>query len=283
MSAQEPIIWLNGELLPASAARISPFDRGFTVGCAAFETLRAEHGRLFATTRHWKRLVGSCKILGILPPLLDEFVLTMTQTLRANRLENARVRYTVTAGDSPGSAASLGSGQTFLVHAVPAQSYAARENVITVPWPRNERSAIAGAKCASYAENMIALEYAHKRGYGEAIFANTQGDLCEGATTNVFIVHDGEVLTPSTASGCLPGITRDIVLDICRLNKITAKETKIPIALLENADECFLSSSTRGVQPIAKVNLHSMSKKSHSLSQQIIKFYHKLLKENDDP
>lgn len=205
------------------------------------------------------------------------------ETLEANHLKDARVRFTVTAGDGQTSTNSFGEGQTLVVHAVPAQSYAARENVMTVPWPRNERSALNGAKCASYAENMIALAHAHKQGYGEAIFANTQGDLCEGATTNVFIVHEGEVLTPSTSSGCLPGITRELVLEICQLNKIPVRETKVPLALLKEASECFLTSSTRGVQPIAKVNVHSKSKKSDSHTQKIINSYHKLFTENDDP
>jgi branched-chain amino acid aminotransferase len=130
---------------------------------------------------------------------------------------------------------------------------------------------------------MIALAYAHGKGFGEAIFANTKGELCEGATTNVFIVQDGEVLTPSTSSGCLPGITREIVLEILKLNEIPVKETDVPLHLLELASECFITSSTRGVQPIAKVNEHHIRKKSNSLTQQISSLYHKLLLENDDP
>lgn len=283
MSAKEPIIWLNGKLVPASAACISPFDRGFTVGCAAFETLRAHRGMPFAVTRHWKRLVHSCKILGIQPPLLDVFKNCMMETLEANHLKKARVRFTVTAGDGQTLSDVFGAGQTMVVHAVPMQSYAERERVLTVPWPRNERSALTGAKCASYAENMIALEYAHNKGYGEAVFTNTQGDLCEGATTNVFIIQDGVVLTPSTGSGCLPGITREIVLELCKLNNIAVEETKIPMALFEKTDECFLTSSTRGVQPIAKIDVKHLSKKSHSMTQQIHNFYHKLFIEIDDP
>jgi len=283
MPSQEPIIWLNGRLVPASAACISPFDRGFTVGCAAFETLRARRGQPFAVTRHWRRLVHSCQILGIQPPLLDVFKSCMTETLEANHLKEARVRFTVTAGDGQTSTASFGAGQTLVVHAVPIQSYADREQVVTVPWSRNERSVLTGAKCASYAENMIALAFAHKQGCGEAIFANTQGDLCEGATTNVFIVQDGVVLTPSTASGCLPGITREIVLELCKLNNIGVEETKLPMNLFEEAEECFLTSSTRGLQPIAKVGVKQLSNNSHSLTLEILKFYHKLFIENDDP
>ena len=283
MSAQEPIIWINGELVSASEARISPFDRGFTVGCAAFETLQANEGRLFATTRHWGRLVHSCSILGIQPPLLDVFKSCMDVTLKANRLKDARVRFTVTAGDGQSGDDKSGAGQCLVVHAVAAQSYAKRERVVTVPWSRNERSALAGAKCASYAENMIALAFAHRHGGGEAIFANTQGDLCEGATTNIFLVNNNCVSTPCLTSGCLPGITRQLVLELCRLNNIAVEETKIPLSLLGEAGESFLTSSTRGVQPIAQVDVKFIPQRSGSLTQKILKLYHKLLTENDDP
>lgn len=207
----------------------------------------------------------------------------MTDTLEANHLPDARVRFTVTAGDGQTTSTSFGAGQTLVVHAVPIQSYADREQVVTVPWPRNERSALMGAKCASYAENMVALAYAHKQGGGEAIFANTQGDLCEGATTNVFIVQNGVVLTPPTASGCLPGITREIILEICRLNNIAVEETKIPMKLLNEADECFLTSSTRGLQLVARFDDKHFPKKSSSRTQEVLGLYHKLLTENNDP
>ncbi len=207
----------------------------------------------------------------------------MKDTLEANHLPDARVRFTVTAGDGQTTSTSFGAGQTLVVHAVPIQSYADQEQVVTVPWPRNERGALTGAKCASYAENMVALAYAHKQGGGEAIFANTQGDLCEGATTNVFIVHDDVVLTPSTASGCLPGITRELILELCRLNNIAVEETKIPMKLLNEADECFLTSSTRGLQSVARFDDKHFPKKSNSRTHEVLSFYHKLLTENNDP
>lgn len=283
MLNQEPIIWINGLLVPASAARISPFDRGFTVGCAVFETLRARQGRLFAITRHWRRLVHSCQILGIQPPLWDVFHTCMMETLVANQLADARVRFTATAGDGPSSSMSSGVGQTFMVHAVPLQTYSARESVITVPWTRNERSAIKGAKCTSYAENMLALEYAHSKKFGEAIFANTQGDLCEGATTNIFIIQNEVVKTPPLSSGCLPGITRELVLEICNLNNFVVEESKLPHSLMEQATEGFLTSSTRGVQPIAKINTRRLPVKTNSLTQKITKLFHTLFMENEDP
>ena len=85
-----------------------------------------------------------------------------------------------------------------------------------VPWVRNERSAVAGLKTTSYAENVVALAYAKERGAIEAVFANTRGELCEGTGSNVFVVRDGVVWTPPLDSGCLAGITRALAVEWCR-------------------------------------------------------------------
>lgn len=281
MPEKEPIIWINGALLPASQARISPLDRGFTVGCGAFETLRARGGRPFAATRHWKRLVHSCRILGIRPPIRDEFIEGMKETLKANELSEARVRFTVTAGEAPETGA--GARPNCVVHTVPLQRHSRAVKVVTVPWPRNERGAIAGAKCSSYAGNMLALAAAHARGAGEAAFANTRGDLCEGATTNVFVVRNGRTITPPLSSGCLPGITRELVLELCRAHGEPVEEKRLPLAALTRAEEAFLTSSTRGVQPISQVNGRKLPQAPGGATRRIARLYQGLVRRNDDP
>lgn len=281
MPEKEPIVWINGALLPASQARISPLDRGFTVGCGAFETLRAHGGRPFAVTRHWKRLVQSCQILGIRPPIRDEFIEGMKQTLLANGLSDARVRFTVTAGEAPGTGA--GARPNCVVHAVPLQSHARSVKVVTTPWPRNERGALVGAKCSSYAGNMLALAAAHARGAGEAAFANTRGELCEGATTNVFVVRNGRAVTPPLSSGCLPGITRELVLELCRAHGEPVDEKRLPFSALTQAGEAFLTSSTRGVQPISQLNGRKLSRAPGNTTRRIASLYRKLVRQNDDP
>jgi branched-chain amino acid aminotransferase len=120
--------------------------------------------------------------------------------------------------------------------------------VAVVPWVRNERSAVAGLKTTSYAENVVALDKAHQHGSSEAIFANTAGQLCEGTGSNIFVVIDGALLTPPLASGCLAGITRELVLEWC-----DAREADLPLDALRRAEEAFLTSSTRDVQPIRQV------------------------------
>jgi len=119
--------------------------------------------------------------------------------------------------------------------------------VVTVPWPRNERGALAGLKTTSYAENVVALARAHEEGASEAVFTNLAGNLCEGTGSNVFYVVDGRLRTPSLASGCLAGISRALLLEW-----YDGQEIDEPIEVLGTADEIFLVSTTRDVQPVTR-------------------------------
>jgi branched-chain amino acid aminotransferase len=122
-------------------------------------------------------------------------------------------------------------------------------DVTTVPWPRNEHGALSGLKTTSYGENVRALAYATSHGGSEAIFANTAGNLCEGTGTNVFVVSGGRLLTPPLSAGCLAGVTRALVIEWSG-----AAEQDLPSAALGEADEAFLTGTTRDVQPIRSVD-----------------------------
>lgn len=132
-----------------------------------------------------------------------------------------------------------------IVVAAPADPQPPTTAVITVPWPRNERGALAGLKTTSYGENVIALAAARERGASEAVFANLRGHLCEGTGTNVFYVVDGELRTPTLDSGCLAGVTRALVLEW-----FGGREVDEPIEVAAAADEIFLVSTTRDVQGV---------------------------------
>jgi branched-chain amino acid aminotransferase len=121
--------------------------------------------------------------------------------------------------------------------------------VCTVPWPRNERSAVAGLKTTSYAENVVALAYAKERSCTEALYATSTGLLCEGTGSNVFVVHEGRLVTPTLATGCLAGVTRALVLQVT-----DAVEADLPVTALAQADEVFLTSTGRDVQPVREVD-----------------------------
>ena len=113
---------------------------------------------------------------------------------------------------------------------------------------------MAGVKTISLVESVMALSEARARGADEAILLNRRGDVCEATTANVFCVRDGRVATPSVSSGCLAGITRGCVLELCAELGCRALETELPAAALQQADELFLTSSTREVQPLVELD-----------------------------
>ena len=129
---------------------------------------------------------------------------------------------------------------------MPLEPAAPAARVATVPWPRNERGALAGLKTTSYAENVVALAEARRRGADEAVFANLAGHLCEGTGSNIFYAVDGELRTPTLASGCLAGVTRRLLVEW-----VGAREVDEPIEVVAHADEVFLASTTRDVQPVS--------------------------------
>ena len=114
-----------------------------------------------------------------------------------------------------GSGRAAHASPTLVVALGPLEPRTTPSSAVTVPWPRNERGALAGLKTTSYAENVVALAYADERGGDEAIFANLAGHLCEGTGSNVFYAVGGELRTPTLASGCLAGITRELLLEWC--------------------------------------------------------------------
>jgi branched-chain amino acid aminotransferase len=248
MTASAPI-WVNGELFAPGDAAVPALDHGVTVGDGVFETLRLYDGKPFAVRRHLDRLERSAVGLGF--RCADRAMLerAIHEVVDASGLASARVRITVTTGAGP-----LGSGRTegactVVAAAAPIEPWDAVTDVITVPWVRNERSALVGLKTTSYAENVVALARAHETGASEALFANTRDELCEGTGANVFVVVDGRLLTPPLSSGCLAGITRELVIEITD----TTEET-LPYDILTRADEVFLTSSTREVQAVAHVD-----------------------------
>lgn len=246
-------VWIDGELLAADRARVSPFDHGLLTGDGVFETLRIYEGQPFAARRHLLRLGLSAAAMGLPCPEPDLLRRGMAEVIAADGLASGRLRITLTGGPAPLGSGRGDAGPTVIVAAGPLTEWPSATAVVTVPWPRNERAALAGVKTISYGENVVALAYAHERGAGEAIFANLVGNLCEGTGTNVFLVVGSRLVTPPLSSGCLAGVTRDLLLEL-----LDVTEDDLPLAALASAQEAFLSSSTREVQPISTVDGHPL-------------------------
>lgn len=242
-------VWLDGAIIDADRARISPFDRGLTVGDGVFETVKVTRGLPFAMRRHLERLDRSASVLGL--PLIDHDLLraAVGETITANAMSEGRLRITLTGGtERIGPDRQVGE-PTLLIAVSDVLSGDHGIDVITVEWPRNERGALAGVKSISYAENLVAMAQATNQGAGEAIFANTLGNLCEGSRSNVFVGMDGRLITPPLSAGPLPGVTRELLLEV-----VEVVEVDLPLAALAEADEAFITGSIRGVQGIRRVD-----------------------------
>ena len=161
-----------------------------------------------------------------------------------------RLRVTVTGGAGPLGPDRGGQVPTLLVAAGPSRRWGPTTDVVTVDWRLNEHSPTVGAKTISYLDNVLALADAHRRGADEALLANSAGALAEGTGTNIFLVVDGVLCTPSLSTGCLPGVTRELV---CEAVAVVERDD-LTFDDLRAAPEAFLTSSTRDVHPIARLD-----------------------------
>ena len=270
-------IWVDGVLNQPGDSRVSPFDHGFTVGDGVFETCKVVDGVPFALTRHLRRLARSAS--GLALPTPDEGrVRAGIEELLAAEPDAGRLRITYTGGPGPLGSERGDEGTTLVLAASASGAWEPSTKVSLVPWTRNERSAVAGLKTTSYAENVVALAYARERGGSEAIFCNTRDELCEGTGSNLFVVVGGQVLTPPLDSGCLAGITRELVVEWTDV-----REAALPAEMLGRIEEAFLTSSTRDVQPIHAIDDYVLPGIEGAVTQQARKQFESTAAADLDP
>ncbi|NYI41311.1 aminotransferase class IV [Demequina lutea] len=254
------VLWVDGSFCAANEPVILAGNHGFTVGDGVFETLVVRKGRAFALTRHLVRLQFSLDRMGMRSVDMAAIREGVRQVIAANPADVVRVRITVVSGPGPmGSMRGTAAPNVVIwggPGVVPTACRATR-----VPWKRNERSAIAGVKSTSYAENVVMAQFAAAKGADEALMSNTYGYLCEGTGSNIFIERRGEVVTPPLSSGCLAGITRGLVLEWGAGTGMpirVAAPGELQMSVLDEVmrGEAFaaVTSSTRGVQPIVRLD-----------------------------
>ncbi len=280
------VIWTEGRLVAPDEAALSAVDHGITVGDGVFETCAVLNGHAFALTRHLARLERSASGMGMAAPDLQKVRGGVDAVLAATP-DAGRLRITVTDGVGPLASGRSDGPQTVIVAATEAvivpTGRAARS-----PWTRNERSAVAGLKTTSYAENVVSLADAIRKGADESVFANTQGDLCEGTGSNVFLELDGELVTPPLSSGCLAGITRELLLEWGAEEGLPVREAKdgeLPFSVLDRvaAGEArmLLTGSVRNVQPT--VWLDGVDLEIGELSSAARDVFERFMRERLDP
>ena len=203
---------------------------------------------------HLQRLEKGCAALGITPPLpWAEVGDLVRRTIKQNGVQDGALRLTLSAGPAPGKTAGNLVIFTRPLPYAPGD-YARGFKAGWSSWRRNEQSLLVSLKTLNYLENLLARRDARERGWDEALFLNTAGYVAEGTLSNVFLVKNGQVITPSPEQGLLPGIMRRAVLDSCRRLAIGTHERPVVPAELPAADECFLTNSLMGVMPLVEID-----------------------------
>jgi len=255
-------VYINGSFFPESQAKIGINEGGFLFGNGVFETMRTYSGNIFKLSQHLKRLFNSARFLKI--PLEEsegELEEKIKESLKINQVLPAYVKVIVSSGQHGNSLTSVGSHSNLIIIVrkfTPYRRAFYQEGFtgIVVSLRRNALSPLPLHKSLSFLENLLAKREAEDKGGQEAIFLNTEGYLAGGAISNIFLVRDGKVTTPSLDSGILPGITRETVLEICATLRIPLEQRKVELEELLRANEAFLTNSLMEIMPLTRVNSH---------------------------
>jgi branched-chain amino acid aminotransferase group I len=258
----EEIVYLNGSLVPRSKARISVFDHAFLYGYGLYETMRGYHGKIFLLERHIKRMVKSAEIIGLGQKLAGiDLGKACRDTLEANRLENARIRVTVSNGAS--DAAPWTSVTDIKPNVVvttrpfmpfPAEKYNEGFRIgIAASVRRCRQSTIATMKTINHLDSVMARMEAAARGLDEALILNDDGYIAEGGGCNIFFVRDARLVTPAPNSGILPGVTREVVMELAASLGIETSQGPVGIGVIRKCDEAFVTNTVIEIMPVTEV------------------------------
>ncbi len=254
-------VYIDGRIHDEEHATVSVFDRGFLYGDGIYEVARTSGGRPVDLPRHLERLRRSAAALEIDPPDAARVTEIVHATLEAAGNGDSYVRIIVTRGGGDiGLDPALADGPRLVVIVRPlklpdAAAYERGVDVALVEVRRTPRRSLDPAvKSGNYLNNILALAEARRASAQEAIMLNADGRVVEGSTSNVFVVREGRVSTPAFQDGLLDGITRRRVLEHCAEAGLPAAEAHLGPEDLRAADEAFLTSSLRGVLPIARID-----------------------------
>jgi branched-chain amino acid aminotransferase len=253
---------VNGSVTPAAEARVSVLDNGFTFGDAVYETLRTYGGRPFALDRHLRRLRRSAERIGIAVPQ-DDRVLAAWLDALLSRAANPEsyIRFIVTRGLGDISYRFERVQGPTVVMAVkpfeplPAAQFEEGIPVVIASVRRNAPEALDPAiKSCNLLNNILAVREAQAKGVSEPVMLNHRGEVAEGASSNIFIVKGGVLRTPPLRAGILPGITREVLLELAPQLAIPAEEATLRVEDLYGADEAFMTSTLKEAVPVRSID-----------------------------
>ena len=285
-------VYIDGKYYDEQAAKISVFDHGLLYGDGIFEGIRAYNGRVFRLKEHIDRLFFSAKaILLDLPLSHAEFMAATVETCRRNKIRDGYIRLVVTRGIG-----TLGLNPNRCKHPsviiiadkiqlYPQELYAKGMDIITVPTVRNLHSALNPAiKSLNYLNNILAKIEANNAGCEEAILLNAEGFVSECTGDNLFIIREGQLLTPPLSAGALYGVTRRVVLDIAVESGLTVSEPNLTRYDVFNAEECFVTGTGAEIMPVVKVDGRVIGEgKPGPITTRLVAQYHALTKVSGEP
>ncbi len=247
------IAWVDGALVPREEARVSIDDFGFRYGLACFETMLAQHGRVFRLGEHLDRLEASLALFRAALPARTLLRRAITATLDANALTEASVRLSVTPGTGVRPALPATGALTLVITVDPVGQPPPPARL----WVSNVRLDASrpwrGAKMAHFAPYLLARAEAVEQGLDDALLLDQRGHIAEAATANVFVAAGGRLLTPPLSDGPLPGVTRAAVIEVAATLGIATREATVTLHDLERVDSAFLTSSIVGLAPVRSI------------------------------
>jgi aminodeoxychorismate lyase len=251
------LVFLNGKFLPEAEAVVPLNDRGFLLGDGLFETMRVANGKTFRCAQHLERLARGADFLKIKPPFtpkeLEKFA---AQLIEQNQTPEAILRVTLTRGPGGRGYSPKNAGTPTLamtLHPLPPQDAdePLQWSLVTSSFRIPASDALSSFKTTSKLLNIMARNDAEAQGADEALLLNTNGEVAETAGGNLFWVYQDKICTVPSGRGVLPGITRAIVLEICRSLGLETNKRVIKPEHLRNAEGLFVTNSALGIVPVA--------------------------------
>jgi branched-chain amino acid aminotransferase len=245
----------NDDILDAHQKSLSAGQVGLMNGWGVFSTLRVQEGVLFAFERHWERMQGDASRMHVPFPADRDSVRTrLSGLIEANSAWNATLRIAVVRNhgglfEGP----DLARDYELISFTADINNWGTSVRLAIRPFGRYAQNEFAGTKVLSWAQNLTWYEEAHQRGLDEMLLLNERGEVCECTSANLFIARGSEVFTPPLNSGCLPGVTRALLLEEIRVPGISAVEKTLLPGDLEDADQVFITSTTRDFLPVAHI------------------------------
>ncbi len=255
-------VFFNDNLIDFDQAHLAASESGFLYGAGLFETLRSHNGIVFRLHDHLDRLFQSAAVLSIVHPYDKPYISdAIGKLLQANELTEARLRLTLTNGPLTESEDQRKS--TLLITATefrpyPAEYYKAGVLVVLCPFRQNPTDPTCGHKTTCYYPRLLALDLARRKGAVEALWFTTDNRLAEGCVSNVFLVKNSVLSTPSVETPVLAGIARKAVRELARQQSIDLVEKDLDIRDLLDADEIFLTNVIMEVLPVIQVEKHTV-------------------------